>query len=654
MCETRDNYISLNKMFYEWDEAIKGNNKKLAEANQGLSEDERQDANKVFIYGNLSDTRTALYTMASELDEFACPLTRALIKMCDDFALILEGGSAKDTYDYWMDFSIGETDTLLFKDDHCNFDGGYGGDIMNTGDFIVKNTDKEEKKLVEIEDCMRKLNKVSLNLSDPISEIREYGIKQKRVENLFSQLCIFGNKVEELNSSVRERFNEAIKPCYANSHQRTYTLDAFPDIDDVILLAAIVSSAGLDIEEVKAIAEKTGLSELEVAKMLSEMDDKNHKIIQNLLSGKNYYGWYWSTDEVSDDTLLIALLLGVDSLNPAEDGTVNQEFEDFLHGLTPELMIRMSKIGQDRLEETGETNTKLASVVGLINYLSKKVAYENNIGWDIPSLNYIDGIFTGTLNATFREPTTILNPLGFTKEFSISDGFTLGPYTPAKTISNMTDEEKTDFFRSTFIALLKAAEVDGRQSGSIQLDLGAFTLEFDYNLIAKANADGSEYAVNINDVIDNYTELMKHLTISDSGDGWQIEAGDGSAEVTSGFFNMQFGEDGTFAGITFTSEGDGTETTIKYDAGLGGTGLKFKVETDTSSDTYEFDTTYIISQKPGSPTVVTQPAYLPNPNPEPVYKLHFSKTEQPVLHYAELTGVAIIIIFVYMWRYGLI
>lgn len=650
MSDTRDEYLQLNQQFYDWSEAIKNGNYTLSQENSGESETAREEASRVFIFGDLEYAGQAIYRMLSILEEYAVPMVKGLIFMCDDFAKILEGGAAEDLYYNMYQRGISETDTLLFNDEYCNFDGGYGGLIMTTSDAIIRRTESEEEKLQSIEDYIGSLTVVPLDVSDCIEGVRECGEAQKRVEELFHQLTVFGNKVDAFNTYVKTEFDEYIKECDAKAHTKNYKYDGFPDIDETILLQAIIVSAGLDPEKIKALAKKAGISELEAAKMIAGMDKKNLKIVEKMMAGDYDSALPLFEEGVSDDALYLALLIASSELNASEDGTVDKDFMAFLNHLNNSNInytLRMAQIGKDRLDLTDEKNAKVAAVVGLLSYIGENSNYKNCYNRIVWPLKYIDGVLVGTLHNRFSD--------FWTGDFDVDSDFAIySAYVTSEDLDNMTDEERTEFFKRSFISMLKAVEADGKQSASIKLDMGDYYLELDYNLIVKANSDANNMSVNFNDVITDYTKMIENMSITKDVNGvWQIEAGNGNFDLTANGWHVQGGKDGLMGGVTYTYEDGDTITTVKYDAGIGKTGaIQFRVETDTSSENYEMDTTYTITPKPGTPDAAAEPAYYPNPNPlpSPVNVPLPDPTEHPVMYEVARDTTIVLLIIYYLSR----
>ncbi|MBQ7658344.1 MAG: hypothetical protein IJS16_05115 [Butyrivibrio sp.] len=223
--ETYNQYSKLLNALSNWQQKLENGDAGLSAANDGQAEDSRHESNRVFLFGNgnLPGTMEAVFHMKLTL-QIAKQLVKGLILCADDFINVLKGEEVYDL-DTYNNCAQSVNDILLFDDSYCPEASYYYGQIESSSSSITANSIKADIYLGVLDEDLKKLEIMSVDISSYEDVVRDCNKKQKRVTPLFDFLTVFGKGCKTLNDFVYDNLSPYVTAEGAREHVRPFIYD---------------------------------------------------------------------------------------------------------------------------------------------------------------------------------------------------------------------------------------------------------------------------------------------------------------------------------------------------------------------------------------------------------------------------------------------
>ena len=279
-------------------------NSNIAASNEGATTETYTEKTTAYNDNELSDFSGHVTVMSCALVE-ALTKTRGLIARSEDFVNILKGESAESSDTYSNISSTG--DVASYYDNFCSQEG-FTGAIKDNTENITDLGIKEEENLTGIEDELKHLKTISVDISGYATHIRDCITKQNYTSPLYDSLkayCIDVAVTHDYVKSIRDTYFPVLDG--PREHNRSYNYDGAPTDDKENIYTSRIKELGFSERDIEVLKRYTGLTAEQLYNQLSHMPGAEIANMLNLaraaVSDEDLMSYY---DYLTEDQIAMA------------------------------------------------------------------------------------------------------------------------------------------------------------------------------------------------------------------------------------------------------------------------------------------------------------------------------------------------------------
>ena len=265
---TLEEYNTIYSSVTTWRSRMETQNSNIAASNEGATTETYTEKTTAYNDNELSDFSGHVNVMSCALVE-ALTKTRGLIARSEDFVNILKGESAESSDTYSNISSTG--DVASYYDNFCSQEG-FTGAIKDNTESITDLGIKEEENLTGIEDELKHLKTISVDISGYATHIRDCITKQNYTSPLYDSLRAYCIDVAVMHDYVK-RIRDTYFPVLdgPREHNRSYNYDGAPTDDKENIYASRIKELGFSERDIEVLKRYTGLTAEQLYNQLSHM-----------------------------------------------------------------------------------------------------------------------------------------------------------------------------------------------------------------------------------------------------------------------------------------------------------------------------------------------------------------------------------------------
>ena len=351
---TLEEYNTIYSSVTTWRSRMETQNSNIAASNEGATTETYTEKTTAYNDNELSDFSGHVNVMSCALVE-ALTKTRGLIARSEDFVNILKGESAESSDTYSNISSTG--DVASYYDNFCSQEG-FTGAIKDNTESITDLGIKEEENLTGIEDELKHLKTISVDISGYATHIRDCITKQNYTSPLYDSLRAYCIDVAVMHDYVK-RIRDTYFPVLdgPREHNRSYNYDGAPTRDKENIYTSRIKELGFSEKDIEVLKRYTGLTAEQLYNQISHMPGSE---IANML--KLAYANYGSENRilvkynpnvVNNETMVVQRLLylagegGSCWPNGKFDSTIAQQIIDFQKKYGVEFGLTVCEYGEN-------------------------------------------------------------------------------------------------------------------------------------------------------------------------------------------------------------------------------------------------------------------------------------------------------------------
>ncbi len=265
---TLEEYNTIYSSVTTWRSRMETQNSNIAASNEGATTETYTEKTTAYNDNELSDFSGHVNVMSCALVE-ALTKTRGLIARSEDFVNILKGESAESSDTYSNISSTG--DVASYYDNFCSQEG-FTGAIKDNTESITDLGIKEEENLTGIEDELKSLKTISVDISGYATHIRDCITKQNYTSPLYDSLRAYCIDVAVMHDYVK-RIRDTYFPVLdgPREHNRSYNYDGAPTDDKENIYTSRIKELGFSERDIEVLKRYTGLTAEQLYNQLSHM-----------------------------------------------------------------------------------------------------------------------------------------------------------------------------------------------------------------------------------------------------------------------------------------------------------------------------------------------------------------------------------------------
>jgi hypothetical protein len=265
---TLEEYNTIYSSVTTWRSRMETQNSNIAASNEGATTETYTEKTTAYNDNELSDFSGHVNVMSCALVE-ALTKTRGLIARSEDFVNILQGGDAYNSETYENSSSTG--DIASYYDNFCSQDG-YTGAIKDNTESITDLGIKEEENLTGIEDELKHLKTISVDISGYATHIRDCITKQNYTSPLYDSLKAYCKDVADMHDYVKG-IRDAYFPVLdgPREHNRSYNYVGAPTDDKENIYTSRIKELGFSEKDIEVLKRYTGLTAEQLYNQISHM-----------------------------------------------------------------------------------------------------------------------------------------------------------------------------------------------------------------------------------------------------------------------------------------------------------------------------------------------------------------------------------------------
>ena len=280
---TLEEYNTIYTSVTTWRSRMETQNSNIAASNEGATTETYTEKTTAYNDNELSDFSGHVNVMSCALVE-ALTKTRGLIARSEDFVNILKGESAESSDTYSNTSATG--DVASYYDNFCSQEG-FTGAIKDNTESITDLGIKEEENLTGIEDELKHLKTISVDISGYATHIRDCITKQNYTSPLYDSLkayCIDVAVMHDYVKSIRDTYFPVLDG--PREHNRSYNYDGAPTDDKENIYTSRIKELGFSERDIEVLKRYTGLTAEQLYNQISHMPGSE---IANMLNLAHEY-----------------------------------------------------------------------------------------------------------------------------------------------------------------------------------------------------------------------------------------------------------------------------------------------------------------------------------------------------------------------------
>ena len=265
---TLEEYNTIYSSVTTWRSRMETQNSNIAASNEGATTETYTEKTTAYNDNELSDFSGHVNVMSCALVE-ALTKTRGLIARSEDFVNILKGESAESSDTYSNTSATG--DVASYYDNFCSQEG-FTGAIKDNTESITDLGIKEEENLTGIEDELKHLKTISVDISGYATHIRDCITKQNYTSPLYDSLkayCIDVAVMHDYVKSIRDTYFPVLDG--PREHNRSYNYDGAPTDDKENIYTSRIKELGFSERDIEVLKRYTGLTAEQLYNQISHM-----------------------------------------------------------------------------------------------------------------------------------------------------------------------------------------------------------------------------------------------------------------------------------------------------------------------------------------------------------------------------------------------